>query len=44
VLVASLFGGDERFNGVLPGTGGNAIVRADQIRLGDLQVEDGLPE
>jgi hypothetical protein len=44
VLVGSLLGGYERFNGVLPGACGDAVVWAKQIRLGDLQIEDGLPK
>ena len=42
VLVGSLLGVGEGFNGVLPGAGGNAVVGAGQIRLGDLQIEHRL--
>jgi len=41
-LVRSLLGAGEGFNGVLPGARFHAVVRAGQIRLGDLQIQDGL--
>ena len=43
MLIGSLFGVGEAFNGVLPGARGNAVISAGQIRLGDLQIEHGLP-
>ena len=42
MLVCTVFGAGEAFNGILPCPGGHAVVRACEIRLGDLQVEDGL--
>ena len=41
-FVGSLLGVDECFDGVLPGARGHAVVGARQIRLGDLQIQDGL--
>ena len=43
-LVRGLFGVGQCLDGVLPGAGGDAIVCAGQICLGDLQIERGLPE
>jgi len=38
----ALFGFDQGFNGILPGAGGDAIVRACKVCLGDLEVQNGL--
>src|SRR5208283_3910648 len=42
MLIGSLLGVGKAFNRLLPGARGNAVVCPRQIRLGDLQVEDGL--
>ena len=42
VLVRSLFGAGQRFNGVLPCPRGDAVVAARQIRLGDLEIQHRL--
>ena len=40
----ALFGFDQGFNGILPGAGGDAVVRADKVCPGDLEVENGLTQ
>jgi hypothetical protein len=42
VLVGSLFGVGQRFNGVLPCPRGDAVVAARQIRLGNLEIQHRL--
>jgi hypothetical protein len=42
VLICSLLGAGEAFNRLLPGARGNAVVGAGQIRLGNLEIQDGL--
>jgi hypothetical protein len=42
VLVGSLFGVGQRFNGVLPRPRGDAVVAARQIRFGNLEIQHRL--
>ena len=42
VLVRPLFGANQRFNGIPPCPGGDAVVAARQIRLGNLEIQHRL--
>jgi len=42
VLIDVQLGICQRFNGVLPPSGGHAVVSAGQIRLGNLEIKNGL--
>ena len=42
MLIGPLLGASEAFQRLLPCASGNAIVGAGQIRLGDLEIQDGL--
>ena len=44
VPVRAPLGVDQGFNGVLPGAGGDAVVRAREVRLGNLEVQNGLAQ